>query len=480
VFAWLAQTSDEFVPNDVREYVTEVYRLAAVVGLNPDLLVAQGAHETDDWTSHWWKAERNPAGIGIFDDGSTQRIAYATGTDAARAQVVHMAVYALGVATYAWLELSQYKHLDPRLQAVYESGFAGSARVIGDLGSGRWATDTRYAAKIVAKANRIFGGITKGPPMTAIVFGNVPHPWFEDRSISKPAGAGQDDLGQRKVRGVVYHRILGTLRGTDTYFRRPDVNALTDYGVGVGGHDANNDDGVILRWNNPRGRQSGWASGPVNGAYGDGAAFVNKYGVNAVNRDQASIEISGNYDTPLTPRAIDAIVNLTAYWADQANIPWDQFPIVPGDGFSFVRFHQEFTLGSGKVCPGQVVMDATADLIERTRAVLKTAQTVAVMDTTAEYAVPLPITWSNGETGWKRLNGHPVFAGIFAVEVVRNTVPKAHAGDGAEAAGPKLKQGETVKVVGSFQSGKSRWLIRDVDHARISGNACRPLLPVKQ
>lgn len=65
------------------------------------------------------------------------------------------------------------------------------------------------------------------------VFGNVPHPAYHDRPIWKAEGKGQNNLGKRTVKGVVWHRILGSLKGTDGYFRRGDVNALTDYGVGV-------------------------------------------------------------------------------------------------------------------------------------------------------------------------------------------------------------------------------------------------------
>lgn len=209
------------------------------------------------------------------------------------------------------------------------------------------------------------------------VFGNVPHPPYIDRPITKAEGKGQNNLGKRTPKGVVWHRILGSLWGTDGYFRQSGVNALTDYGIGVLATDGAANDGVILRWNDPRGYQSGWASGPVNGAYGDGLAFVNKYGVNAVNRDQVSIEISGDQLTPLSEKSRNAIAALTAHYADQYGIPWDVFPIAPQDGFSFVRWHQEFTIGSGKQCPFKVVMDETNDLIERTRAILKKYQVAA-------------------------------------------------------------------------------------------------------
>ena len=53
---------------DLVEYQQELIRLCRWVGFNEDILLAQSAHETANWTSHWWASELNPAGIGIFDD----------------------------------------------------------------------------------------------------------------------------------------------------------------------------------------------------------------------------------------------------------------------------------------------------------------------------------------------------------------------------------------------------------------------------
>jgi hypothetical protein len=370
---------------DVELLIREFYRLGAIYGVDAAILVAQSAHETAAWTSSYWRTQRNPAGLGAFDDGTYVGGVFPNGTIAAQAQFAHMLAY-LGIEAPPDLART-----DPRYSAVRPAGFWGSVKVINDLGRGKWATDANYAAKIVQHGNVIFPGISdpippqETPPM-AIEFGNVPHPAYQDRPIKKAEGRGQNNLGKRSVKGVVWHRILGSLWGTDGYFRNADVNALTDYGVGVAATDGAANDGVILRWNDPLGFQSGWASGTYNGAYGDGKAFAEKYGVNAINRDQASIEISGQYTTPLSEQARDAIAGITAYWADQYRIPWDVFPIAPQDGFSFVRWHQEFTLGTGKVCPGAVVISETPALIERTRAILKKHQTAG----TSPQPEPVP------------------------------------------------------------------------------------------
>lgn len=313
------------------------------------------------------------------------------------------------------------------------------------------SSDNNNEAAYVAAIERLFDqwGVTpKETPMPDLVFGKVTHPAFIDRPISKPEGKGQNDLGQRTVKGVVWHRILGTLWGTDSYFRGP-VAALTDYGVGVLATDGEARDGQILRWNDPLGRQSGWASGPVNGAYGDGLAFVNTYGIDAVNRDQASIEISGNYDTPLSEQARESIAALTAYWADQAELPWDVFPIVPGDGFSFVRWHQEFTLGTGKVCPGPVVMGETSALIERARQIMRAAQTGGKPATPPAYAAPeLPAWFADSLTelhpGDQTEDGvrYRTMRRNFKVKV--QTTRRSKPDPASPVSGPKLPAGELL------------------------------------
>jgi hypothetical protein len=213
-----------------------------------------------------------------------------------------------------------------------------------------------------------------GDPPMPITFGRVPHPGYLDRPIVKGEGQGWDNLGQRQPKFVVLHRMIGSLWGTDSYFRMAGVNALTDYGVGVAATDGADAAGTIIRWNDPRGVRSGWASGPVNGAYGDGLAIVNKYGLNAVNRDGVSIEISGNYETAVDAKAFEEIAQLMAYWWDQMQIPHTSAPTNPTTGISAVIWHQEFTLGTGKVCPGNVVMDATTGLVARSTAILKQHQ----------------------------------------------------------------------------------------------------------
>jgi hypothetical protein len=252
-----------------------------------------------------------------------------------------------------------------------------------------------------------------GTDVADLVFGKVPHPQFTDRPI--PESRAWDNLGKRTVRAVVWHRMLGSLWGTDGYFRGEAKNsALTDYGVGVAAQDGTDNDGLILRWNDPQGNRSPWANGRVSAPYGDGLAFVNRYGTNAVNRDATAIEISGFQNTPLSEKSRDAICGITAYWADQAKIPYDTFPAVPGENRSFVIWHQEFTIGTGKECPFAVVMNETNALIERTRAILKKYQTASTKPTPKPptYADPIIPDWLTEDLKDGKPNDH-----IWDVEI---------------------------------------------------------------
>lgn len=129
---------------DTSSYIREVYRLAPQVGLSPDIVVAQSAHETATWTSPIYVSRLNVAGIGVTDS-TDHGYSFESGQDAARAQVVHLWGYVYG--TKLPTLLAPYKALDPRWDALMQSGKAGTVKVIGDL-TGKWATDPNYEAGI--------------------------------------------------------------------------------------------------------------------------------------------------------------------------------------------------------------------------------------------------------------------------------------------------------------------------------------------
>ena len=217
--------------------------------------------------------------------------------------------------------------------------------------------------------------VAGGGAVATLTYGKVARPAASERIVPDALNRAWDVLGQRSVKGVCLHRMLGTLWGTDAYFRA-GAQALTDYGV-------DNTTGELLRWNNEFGAASAgaspnrtpWASGPWNNVPGDGAAFVAKFGANGINQHLVSLEISGQYSDPLSEAAKGRIAQLIAWEADQAKVPHDKWPINPATGLTFLYWHNEFVGTAYKPCPGSVVMDWTPALIEQVRGLLRAGQT---------------------------------------------------------------------------------------------------------
>lgn len=271
----------------------------------------------------------------------------------------------------------------------------------------------------------------------AITFGRVPVPVHEKRLVLN--SRAWNDLGPRTIRGCVWHRMYGTLWGTDGYFRGAAVDrALTDIGIGVAATDGAANDGRCFMWNDPRGRRAPWANGPTQNTRDDGKLFVDRYGVNAVNRDLFSIEISGNGDTPLSPKARQMVVAWTAYWADQYRVSHETFPAIPGEGGrSFVIWHGEINGGKWGTCPGPVVESATNAMIAEVKALLKQYQEGAAV----EYAKPQPV-----ESGTRIINDR-LFVGVDkAYTIRRETVPRLWADPSSPATGPMLNVDAVVMV----------------------------------
>lgn len=377
--------------DDALTYFAEVFALAPKLGLDPAVVLAQWHLETGGGTTAAWTRNLNPGGIGVTDGGDVS-IDYRTGENAARGQLLHLWAYATTAPVPP--ELAPYLHLDPRFPLVQR----GSAPTIQGL-QGRWATDPNYAAKLCARGNAIWLNLPgqgvepepkpdpkpkPKPGRLNMIKGLVPLPSLTKRLVTpamKPAGVGWDDLGPREVWGLSRHRMQGTLWGTDDYFHRADIAALTDFGI-------DHQTGEIIQWLDPRGRMTPHASGPVSNPYGDGAAFIAKwqgrYGVSVVNRMRVSVEISGYFaqpgtsitaDSPWSDASKRAFARIMAHYAHDYGIEWSDFPMHPGDGFSFLVDHVEFTRGTGKVCAGRVVAEATDEVIGYAKDIMRAAQT---------------------------------------------------------------------------------------------------------
>jgi hypothetical protein len=361
------------------QYVREVYRLYPESQISPDITVAQFAVETGAGSSQLWQTRLNPAGIGVTDGGDRGH-SWATPANAARGHIVHLSGYVDGYNK----NLRLYLPDDPRYLLLLGTAYAASARYVSDL-QGTWATDPKYGEKIAWRLENIRLQATDPPPPDpgTITFGRVPQPSWVDRQIPDSQNIAWSNLGPRKVKGVVYHRQVGTNWGTDGWFRlmwQPNGQpgggqlGLTDFGI-------DRSTGQILQWNDYLGRgregispnRSGHASGPWENPPGDGRAFVAKYGTSAINRDLVSLEIDGWYDSPIGSKGFREIVRISAFLADQAKIPWTTYPLNPHTGLVFTYTHNEFQ--NHKPCPGQVVMSQVNTIILETQKYMKIWQT---------------------------------------------------------------------------------------------------------
>lgn len=430
--------------SDLSEYLHSLSSGAVTLHLDPVCLLAQWDLETDTGRSVWWRVRLNPAGLGITGDPKQNDASqlWSSGSMAALGHLAHMVAYVWGEDWVSrWPDVwPDPPDLDQRF-GLAVMHYGGQADELQDL-NGTWAIDPEndYGGKLAARANRILAIAGKGEPVS-ITFGNVPHPPFKKRIVDN--SKAWNNLGKRTIRGVVWHRMIGTLWGTDKYFRTDAVErALTDYGIGVAAHEPD-DSGTILMWNDPEGVRSPWANGSLKAPYGDGLKFYERYGVNGINRDLVSIEMSGKtWDTPLDAKSRAAIIALTAHWADQYEVPWEIFPMVPGEDRSFVMWHQEFTIGTGKVCPGNVVMAETSALLAQTKELLKNYQTAPpVPAPDPQYAVPQPVPLGT------RLINDRLFLGVTETYTVRRQVtPRLWAEPTSPATGPDLMPGVNVKA----------------------------------
>jgi len=408
---------------DAQAFATEQYRICVAMGWDFLLSFGQANEESANLTHSWWVNRLNAVNIGVTGKPSDDAISptYSSGTESAQAWAYHLALY---LGAQASPVVSGYRHLDPHATNVEQAGYVGIAKTLEDL-TGRWATDPAYGQAIADRANAINPTASdqgsKPTPAPVAGGGNTPMPTatlnmtqdlipLPDGIITKiitdAENTAWDVLGQKEVWAFVLHRQLGTNDGTDQYFRTmanahtTGAGGLTEFGQRATG-------GELFLWNSPGGfggngvtaNRAPWASGRFNvhgDAYGDGLAFEQKYGLNAINGKAAAWEIDGWYNDPWSDAAQQEAAQACAHFAHNREITYIDFPMF--NGVSFTIWHQEITGPAEKICPGPVVMDATPAWIERVRAIMKTAQTGSSTPVTPspppkqpKYAKPHPI-----------------------------------------------------------------------------------------
>lgn len=344
---------------ETREYIEAVTSGALRLGIDPVVMLAQWALETNYGRSQWWTGGLNPAGIGITGDAAQNARAqtWKTGTAAAYGHLAHMAAYLWGEdAPDAWpMSWPELSTADKRFGLVVQSGYQADS--LRDLNR-TWAVDPQdnYHGKLADRANRIVRDYGQGGYMPTITFGKVPKPPMKLAIVEKPAHTGSmygyDYVpGGRKILGVVHHETMG--RGSGPWYQRffscPNGercrNALVDFLIDKAG--------VIWQLNDPFGVRAGWANGggvgSPGGLEGDGPAFYAKFGASGINNRLISIEYEKLSHENFTDAQVQAGGALAAWIHDKDGQRWDEHPYTSKYGLVTSFLHFEFgTTNCGK------------------------------------------------------------------------------------------------------------------------------------
>lgn len=494
-----------------RDYFVSLYAVCKTLGINADVLVAQWSEETGDGTSAYWLNDGNPAGIAAFDDGSNWGLTF-TPEKAAGAQAVHMCRY-LGMTVS-----SEMQKLDARWQAVADAGYVGKVTTTADLGNGLWATNPSYAKNLVERYIAYWGDYTdaisvptplKETPVSDTVnkiidklvdiTGKEAELNFDSSLVPLPKhdvvyawnkveGVGTNFMGPRTFRGNTFHRCLSdgqTFEGAVDWLLRASTAGLAD---GFIDHRTGQ-----MRFINPMRAlastfsfkmdpnwddQAGWTNGPYQSgvASDDAKAFVAAYGgrlgANIINQDCENVEITGDYDDPISDACKETIVQWQASRAQLLKIPYSSYPINPATGLTMIYGHREWCGTDYKLCPGSVVWAfMNGPMIGLVQARLKAAQTSGIVvrpqpepipqiPNTA-YAKPQVPEWVKtwkGEPVLKNVQG--VVGNVYATTAQyvadKDTPRLQYATSGSKRVGPDIKKGEDFPVAFIFtaQDGK--------------------------
>ncbi|MCA1666773.1 MAG: glucosaminidase domain-containing protein [Thermomicrobia bacterium] len=149
-------------PGEAEAIVATYAACCTQTGYDPNLAIAQGVVETEDFDSPRWHNAHNAAGIGIYSDG-TPDVQFGTVERGIQAQIELLNDY-YGDGTEPWGILKEF-------------GFGGMHKGFTKLSDmdGVWAADTRYSHAIAAVANDVTGGSAPSVALpTPSVAGLVP------------------------------------------------------------------------------------------------------------------------------------------------------------------------------------------------------------------------------------------------------------------------------------------------------------------
>jgi hypothetical protein len=148
----LARPHGGYSNDDVTKIVGLYYATAGAAGLDPLLVTAQMAEETDHLTSFWsQRPRRNFAGIGVTGQPGVG-LSFPDLKTAVRAHTGRLLAYALPAGTGT---AAQKQLIDEALAArPLPPQLRGAAATLKGL-AGTWAHDPQYAVKVAGVANGI-------------------------------------------------------------------------------------------------------------------------------------------------------------------------------------------------------------------------------------------------------------------------------------------------------------------------------------
>jgi peptidoglycan hydrolase-like protein with peptidoglycan-binding domain len=158
----------------------------------------------------------------------------------------------------------------------------------------------------------------------------------------RPLGnvAEEPNIGVPRI--LIFHTMVGYLRGTESYFKTGGYSG-DESTFGIGGPWDGSLDGAIWQWQ--------VCTRQADAQY-DGNYYAN------------SIETSdgGDPSRPWSPKQIDALVRLTAWWCRQTGHPCS---LVGSPNDAGLGYHEQFYVWnkSGHTCPGAVREGQLRDVV---------------------------------------------------------------------------------------------------------------------
>lgn len=433
------------------QYVDTVLALCAQPD-TPDaaVVVAQSSEETNVWRSFWWRSRGNPAGIGITGDPEedTASEVFETGTEAARAHVAHLLLYATGAIDAAGLTPKD----DPRYDAYVKAhGRNATAATIAGL-AGTWATDPAYAPKICAHGNAIWpslpnqappeGGtdvITK-PPIYDLATDYARYGLSKGQADNILAKRIANRLGYQP-QGIVWHIQDGRTIGSLEFWSDDSVQASSTVMIQKDGSILN----IVPRQHGP------WTNGDSNAPSPRGRTLISLGGGDA-NRVSITAEVEGGpWD------AMPAAQQNACVW-----FALDVMRQYPNIDLNDMYRHADINSVTRPNCPGNYyapLMQAIADAVS------------------GPPPRPKPtIDWIRGEIGLGEFNDTPVLKLVGAATLLADTTSRYAASTKAKA-WKRYTKGQTVVVVGTLDSGWSFIDAGDGAFPRIASMRLSPSYP---